>query len=86
MQKVTSMLMRTFDEPGDMDIVMREWKKDMTGKEMGLMKQMLEAAGLPDSRHLEDDIKLWNVDQQTKDMMLERVKDMREVRKLNKEN
>lgn len=85
-QKVTSMLLRTFDEPGDMDLVLKWWKRDMAGKEIGLTKQMLEGAGLPDSRHFEDDIKLWNTDQDTKDTMLERVKDMREVRKLNKEN
>lgn len=85
-QKVTSMLMRTFDEPGDLDLVIRQWKRDMSGKEVGLLKQMLEASGVPDSRKMEDDIKMWNVDEQTKALMLDRVKGMRELRKNNEEN
>lgn len=84
-QKVTSMLLRTFDEPGDLDLVVKQWKSDMAGKEVGLLKQMLRASGMPESQKLEDDIKLWNVDQQSKDLMLQRVKDMRDVRKANKE-
>lgn len=81
MLKVTSMLMRTFDQPGDLDLVIKQWQKDMVGKEQGLLMQMLKASGVSDSRKMEDDIKLMPTDETTKAMLLQRVKDMREVDK-----
>lgn len=84
-QKVSSMLVRTFDQPGDLDFVYRQATKDLAGKDVGLFKQMMEATGLSDSRRMEDDIKMWPTDQQTKDLMLNRMKDMREVNKRLKE-
>lgn len=84
-QLVTSMLLKTFDQPGDLDLVIRQRNKDLMGKETGLFKQMLDASGHVDSKRLEDDIKMWNATQQEKDLMLQRMKDMREVNKRMKE-
>ena len=70
-QKVTSMLMRTFDNPTDLQMVIAQWKKDMTGKEMGLFKQMMTAAGHPDSQQMRDRIKMSPYDEATKQKLLQ---------------
>ena len=79
-QGVSSMLMRSFDDPGDMDLVLREWKKDMAGKDQALLGTMLKASGMPDSRKLADDIRMWDTDEKTKALLLQRMKDMQKLR------
>lgn len=71
-QKVMSMLMRTFDNPDDLKMVVTQWKKDMTGRDLGLLKQMIEASGIPNAEKFKDDVKMWNTDEQTKKLILER--------------
>jgi hypothetical protein len=84
-QKVSSMLMRTFSDPGDRDLVYKQWQKDMMGKEQQLFQTMMDASDMPNANRLLDDIKLWPVDQATKDQMTQRVKDIRALRDQNKE-
>lgn len=84
-QAVSSMLMRSFSDPGDMQLVMREWKKDMTGRDQALLGTMLKASGMPDSRRLADDIRMWDTDEKTKQLMLQRMKDMQAIRDKQKD-
>lgn len=83
-QKVMSMLMRTFDNPEDMQLVRKEWQKDMVGRDAPLFRAMFEASGMPNQQKLQDDIKMWNIDEQTKQLLLERMKDVQQLRKDNK--
>lgn len=83
-QKVTSMLMRSFTGPGELDLVNKQWQKDMVGKEQGLLKQMLQASGIPDSRILEDNIKMSPVTEEQKALLLQRIKDVRAIDARNK--
>jgi hypothetical protein len=83
-QKVSSMLMRTFDDPYDLALVAKQWKSDMAGREQSLMIQMFKACGMPDSKKLKDDIKMWPVDDATKAMCLERLQAAQELRADNK--
>lgn len=82
-QAVSSMLMRTFTDPGDLDLVRKQWQRDMAGKDQALLGTMLRATGMPDSRKLADDIRMWDTDERTKALMLQRMKDMQAVRDLN---
>lgn len=85
-QKVTSMLMRSF-HGDDLDYIVNKWKRDMEGPQQGLMKQMLDAAGIPDSRRLEDDIKLMpNTSEEEKARLLQYRKDIRQAGEQLKEN
>lgn len=83
-QKVTSMLMRTFD-PADRQIVMKQWKQDMMGKESALLKKMMTASGIVDSQGFQDNIKMSNQPPEVKELLLNRFKDMKALDARNKQ-
>lgn len=83
-QKVTSMLMRSFTGAGELELVTKQWQKDMVGKEQSLLKQMIQASGISDSRHLEDNIKMAPISEDKKQMLLQRFKDVRAIDARNK--
>lgn len=85
-QKVSSMLLRTFDDPYDRALVVAQWQKDLVGKESSLFKTMLDASGMPGADKLMDDIRKWPVDDNTKNQMIQRVKDFKAQREINKGN
>jgi hypothetical protein len=73
--KVSSMLMKTFDNPYDLALVSKQWQNDLVGKESQLFKKMVDASTMPNANKLMDDIKTWPVDQATRDLLIQRLKD-----------
>lgn len=84
-QRVTSVLMSTFTDPYDLKLVTQQRNKDFSDKEADLFKAMVDASGMPNATRLEDDIKMWNVDDETKARLRQRLKDFRTMRN-EKEN
>lgn len=85
-QKVSSMLMKTFNDPYDLELVNKQWKADLAGKENQLFNTMMKASGMPDTNKLMNDIKMWPTDQATKDRLIQRYKDMKAQREFSIEN
>jgi hypothetical protein len=84
-QKVTSMMMRTFDDPADLDIVRKQWQKDLVDKKTTLTKQVLTAAGIEDSNTFGDNVRMMPINDEQKALILQRHKDLKAVREMNKE-
>ena len=82
-QKVSSMMMKTFTDPDDLDLVNRQWQKDLVGKEAQLFAKMVAASGMPTQKGLEDAIRTWPVDQAQKDQMMGRLKAMKAQREFS---
>lgn len=85
-QKVTSMLMRSFQGPEELDLVKKQWQKDMPGRESALLTQMLKASGIPDSKNFEDNVKMSPIAEDKKQLLLQRHKDVRALDARNKGN
>lgn len=85
-QKVTSMMMRTFDDPGDLDIVRKQWQKDLIDKKTTLTKQVLTAAGIEDSTTFGDTVRMMPVDDEQKAVILQRHRDLKSIREMNKQS
>jgi hypothetical protein len=80
MQRVSSMLLRTFRDPADLQKVNSQFWKDMQGKDSQLAVKLFEAAGLPNAEGTIDYIKTAPIDQKTKDALLQRIKDIKAQR------
>ncbi|HEU0143824.1 MAG TPA: hypothetical protein VFQ47_03475, partial [Nitrososphaera sp.] len=84
-QKVTSMLMRTFDEPYDRNLVQQQWKRDLEGKEQALLEMMFKHTTMPSRKSMEDDIRKMPVSDNVKNQMMERYRSVNQIRENNKE-
>jgi hypothetical protein len=82
-QKVSSMMMRTFNDPEDLELVNKQWQKDLVGKEAQLFASMVKASGMPTEKGLEDAIRTWPVPQEQKDQMMGRLKAMKAQREFS---
>lgn len=80
MQRVSSMLMRTFRDPADLERVNKQFWQDMAGKDAQLAVKLFEAAGMPNMERTIDYIKTAPVDEKTKDALLKRLQDMKAQR------
>jgi len=83
-QAVQSMLMRTFTDPNDLRLVKDQWVKDMMGKDQQLLLNMFRASGMPDSQQYLDKIRMSPLNDQEKAIMLQRYKDVQDVRNSQK--
>lgn len=83
MQRVSSMLMRTFRDPADLERVNKQFWQDMMGKDAQLAVKLFEAAGMPNMERTMDYIKTAPIDQPTKDALIQRMKDMKAQRAYN---
>lgn len=84
-QQVSSMLMRTFTDPYDLQLVNRQWQNDMLGKEHALFVSMMKASQMPGMNRTIDAIKTWPVDENTKAQMIQRYKDIKAQREFSQE-
>jgi hypothetical protein len=82
-QRVSSMLMKTFTDPGDLALVRSQWGKDLVGSERALFEKMLKNSTMPTLTSMLDDIRRWPVDDKTKEQMMGRVNHAREMHKRN---
>lgn len=83
MQRVSSMLMRTFRDPADLERVNKQFWQDMVGKDAQLAVKLFEAAGMPNMERTMDYIKTAPIDQPTKDALIKRMTDMKAQRAYN---
>lgn len=84
-QQVSSMLMKTFNDPYDLQLVNKQWQQDMLGKEHALFVSMMKAAQMPGMNHTMDAIKTWPVDENMKAQMIQRYKDIKAQREFSQE-
>jgi hypothetical protein len=82
-QRVSSMLMSTFKDPYDLALVKSQWQKDMIGPEANLLKMMVERSGHPSLDKTMDDIRMAPLPDDDKARLMQRVKDLREIRETN---
>lgn len=74
-------LMMAFkNDPMAQDYVRRKWQEDMKGKERQLTEKMIRAAGLPDAGNYKDMVRAMPVDENTKQLLLQRYEDIRTLR------
>ena len=83
-QQVSSILMTTFNNPTDRNLVVKQWQKDMVGKGRGVLKQMLDSSTLPNGEKSMAAINSAPIDQETKNILIERHKAVKSLN-LNKE-
>jgi hypothetical protein len=83
-QRTVSLMMRTFDNPADMAMIRKQWQMDMVGKEQGLLLQMFKATTLANATRLPDDIRMMNIPEEQKAIMIQRYKDAQQLNKGNK--
>jgi hypothetical protein len=84
-QKVTSMLMRTFDQPYDRNLVQQQWKRDLEGKEQALLEMMFKHTTMPSRKSMEDDIRKMPVSEEVKSQMMNRYRSVNQIRENNEE-
>lgn len=85
-QGVTSMLMRTFKEPSDLDLVWKQWQRDMVSKDgINVFLNMSRTVGIPEIEGVMDQIKKAPIPDDQKTELMNRVRAIRAQREFNKQ-
>lgn len=79
--KVTGRVMKVFEgDPVAQQIILQQLKTDLSGKDAGLLNLMMKRSNIPDPKNFRDQIKQAPIADDQKQLMLQRVDDMENLR------
>lgn len=81
MTKVTGRLLKVFEQdPAALDIIQKEWSKDLQGKEAQLFNTFLKRANIPNLGNLKDQVRQMPVSDEQKKLMMQIIEDTANAR------
>ena len=78
---LTGFILNTYrDDPEALQIIKQQRLMDMTGKDQGLLRQMMKRSGIPDGGEYKDEIRRAPIPEEQKTLLLQRIDDIEKAR------